>query len=62
MLATVAGFLYKTHRKWRVNKEMGGWEMGGRPEFLTMMFIGTAGSRGLFPCKDNTSNDPFSRC
>ena len=34
MLASVATVLHKTHRKWRVNKEMEGWEMGGRPELL----------------------------
>ena len=26
--------LHETHRKWSVNKEMEGWEMGGRPELL----------------------------
>ena len=35
MLTTVAGVLYKTpNRSWDMNKEMGGWEMGGRPELL----------------------------
>ena len=34
MLKSVATILHKTHRKCRVNKEMEGWEMGGRPEPL----------------------------
>ena len=34
MLTSVATILHKTHRKWRVNKEMEGWEVGGRPELL----------------------------
>ena len=34
MLASVVTILHKTHRKWRVNKEMEVWEMEGRPELL----------------------------
>ena len=34
MLASVAEILHKTHRKWRVNKEMERWEMRGSPELL----------------------------
>ena len=35
MLTTVAGVLYKTpNGSWDMNKELGGWEMGGRPELL----------------------------
>ena len=34
VLTSVAAVLHKTHRKWGVNKEMEGWEMGGRPELL----------------------------
>ena len=35
MLSTVAGVLYKTrNRCWDMNKELEGWEMGGRPELL----------------------------
>ena len=29
MLTSVGTVLHKIHRKWRVNKEMEGWEMGG---------------------------------
>ena len=36
MLASVASVLHKTQRKWRVSKEMEGWEMGGRPELLPL--------------------------
>ena len=35
MLSNVAGFLNKTpNGSWDMNKEMEGWEMGGRPELL----------------------------
>ena len=34
MLSSVATVLHKTHRKWGVNKEMEGWEMGGKPVLL----------------------------
>ena len=46
MLTTVAVFLYKTSRKWEVNKELGGWEMGGSPELL--------------PCVDDDDSDEYS--
>ena len=61
MLTTVPAVLYKTpDGSWDMNKEMKGWEMGGRPEPLPFvdddvdddsdrtMDIETAGSRGIF--------------
>ena len=35
MLTTVAAILYKTpNRSWDMNKEIKGWEVGGRTELL----------------------------
>ena len=42
MLTSSATVLHETHRKWGVNKEMEGWEMGSRPEAMLRVSIASS--------------------